>query len=176
MITSVYERGVNKKNLAGRVLDQRSFERNFSSEELNHVMQIDTWVQCDRCEKWRMVHPSMDTSDLPDKWYCEMNISDKERSNCDAEEMGVEFYRDFFSTPMNQTSAQCTTVPKSSSLMNKESPSKQSEDDKVEATKRDVILSELVELIGGDKATNAVDTSRKKSKTLISKYYFQDDC
>ena len=29
-----------------------------------------TWVQCDRCEKWRRVHGN---DELPDEWWCELN-------------------------------------------------------------------------------------------------------
>ncbi|KAJ1459442.1 hypothetical protein M885DRAFT_434992, partial [Pelagophyceae sp. CCMP2097] len=31
------------------------------------------WVQCDRCEKWRRVPATIDTSQLPEQWFCEMN-------------------------------------------------------------------------------------------------------
>lgn len=44
------------------------------------------WVQCDNCKKWRILPSSVDTSELPLHWYCEMNTFDPERSRCSAPE------------------------------------------------------------------------------------------
>jgi hypothetical protein len=44
------------------------------------------WVQCDSCKKWRILPSSVDTSELPKHWYCEMNTFDPERSRCSAPE------------------------------------------------------------------------------------------
>ena len=44
------------------------------------------WVQCDNCKKWRILPSSVQTSELPLHWYCEMNTFDKERSRCSAPE------------------------------------------------------------------------------------------
>ena len=108
---------------------------------------------------------------LPEKWYCEMNISDKARSSCEAEEKSGEFYRNFFASINDENSANCTPVT-SNTIENKKA-STQSQVDHLEATKRDIILSGLVEISKtGDRDMN----SRKKFKSLISKYYFQDDC
>lgn len=45
------------------------------------------WVECSRCEKWRIIpaRPDGVHEDVPDVWYCEMN-SDTERNFCDAPE------------------------------------------------------------------------------------------
>ena len=40
-----------------------------------------TWVQCDRCSKWRVVSGD----DLPESWYCEMN-ADKAFASCNVAE------------------------------------------------------------------------------------------
>ncbi|XP_050738881.1 uncharacterized protein LOC127009656 isoform X2 [Eriocheir sinensis] len=32
----------------------------------------DTWVQCDRCSKWRKLTHILDPATLPDRWYCTM--------------------------------------------------------------------------------------------------------
>lgn len=50
--------------------------------------KITPWVQCDRknCKKWRKVPATVNTADLPDKWFCELNTWDSERANCDAPE------------------------------------------------------------------------------------------
>ena len=35
---------------------------------------LDQWVQCDNCKKWRKLHSSTDISSLPTKWFCRLNI------------------------------------------------------------------------------------------------------
>jgi hypothetical protein len=46
----------------------------------DHLVQ---WVECSRCQKWRIIHPRQEN--LPDEWFCEMN-SDITRNTCDAPE------------------------------------------------------------------------------------------
>ena len=43
------------------------------------------WVECSRCEKWRIIHPLPDGSDevIPDIWFCEMN-RDGLHNTCEA--------------------------------------------------------------------------------------------
>ena len=41
---------------------------------------------CDICEKWRKLPQHVDTSELPEKWVCSMNIWDESRNSCDAPE------------------------------------------------------------------------------------------
>lgn len=41
------------------------------------------WVACDRCGKWRRLPMSVDPDELPNKWYCEMNVYDRQRNSCD---------------------------------------------------------------------------------------------
>ena len=45
------------------------------------------WVECSRCEKWRIIPPRPDGQheEVPEVWFCEMN-SDLERNFCDAPE------------------------------------------------------------------------------------------
>eukprot|EP00549_Striatella_unipunctata_P004916 CAMPEP_0118695326 /NCGR_PEP_ID=MMETSP0800-20121206/13112_1 /TAXON_ID=210618 ORGANISM="Striatella unipunctata, Strain CCMP2910" /NCGR_SAMPLE_ID=MMETSP0800 /ASSEMBLY_ACC=CAM_ASM_000638 /LENGTH=274 /DNA_ID=CAMNT_0006594081 /DNA_START=26 /DNA_END=847 /DNA_ORIENTATION=- len=45
-----------------------------------------TWVQCDKCKKWRRLRGVVDANKLPSKWYCSMNRNDPERSRCSAPE------------------------------------------------------------------------------------------
>jgi len=45
-----------------------------------------TWVQCDRCKKWRRLRGAVDAEKLPSKWYCTMNKTDPERARCNAPE------------------------------------------------------------------------------------------
>lgn len=46
------------------------------------------WVQCDRCGKWRALPATVDSSSLPDIWWCEMNTYDAEHNRCDQPEEG----------------------------------------------------------------------------------------
>ena len=43
------------------------------------------WVECSRCEKWRIIPPMPDGSEevIPDIWFCEMN-RDPLHNTCDA--------------------------------------------------------------------------------------------
>ena len=34
------------------------------------------WVQCDKCQKWRLLPSFVDSTSLPDKWFCSMNVYD----------------------------------------------------------------------------------------------------
>src|SRR6185437_11729243 len=42
-----------------------------------------TWVQCDKCLKWRRIGSGIDEATLPDKWYCKLNTFNKSFSTCD---------------------------------------------------------------------------------------------
>ncbi|XP_039599784.1 uncharacterized protein LOC120522979 [Polypterus senegalus] len=54
---------------------KRKNEDPFSSVPVEDtVTQPDqNWVQCDECRKWRKLPDGIDTSELPDNWYCHMN-------------------------------------------------------------------------------------------------------
>jgi hypothetical protein len=54
------------------------------------MQEFNDWVQCDRCEKWRMFSKQTDQI-LPDKWYCEMN-DDVENNSCQHEERDQFWY------------------------------------------------------------------------------------
>ena len=45
-----------------------------------------TWVQCDKCKKWRRLRGVVDEKKLPTKWFCSMNRNDPERARCSAPE------------------------------------------------------------------------------------------
>ncbi|XP_033106039.1 MORC family CW-type zinc finger protein 3-like [Anneissia japonica] len=40
-----------------------------------------TWVQCDKCSKWRKLPDSVDPDQLPERWFCSMN-KDTSQNNC----------------------------------------------------------------------------------------------
>jgi hypothetical protein len=45
-----------------------------------------TWVECDKCHKWRRLRGVVDERKLPPKWYCSMNKNDPDRARCSAPE------------------------------------------------------------------------------------------
>lgn len=49
-----------------------------------------TWVECDKCKKWRRLRGIVDAKKLPPKWYCTMNRNDPERAKCSAPEEEYE--------------------------------------------------------------------------------------
>lgn len=74
------------KHLALAARLQQQINANFAPP-----LQVDNWVQCDACSKWRKLADGMDPERLPDDWYCSQNTWDVERSNCDApEEEGAD--------------------------------------------------------------------------------------
>lgn len=49
-----------------------------------------TWVECDKCKKWRRLRGVVDEKKLPTKWFCSMNRNDPERARCSAPEEEYE--------------------------------------------------------------------------------------
>lgn len=90
MEEKIYARSVNKSGLAERVVDFRFPQRYFTCHELNELQNNDTWVQCDRCEKWRMLILENET-ELPEHWDCSMN-RDPYNNRCEIEEKSTEWY------------------------------------------------------------------------------------
>ena len=54
----VYSRAVNKSGLALRLVDGKNIQRCFTNDEVADIRAIDDWVQCDRCDKWRLLPPN----------------------------------------------------------------------------------------------------------------------
>lgn len=52
------------------------------------LKKVTQWVQCERrnCKKWRKLPGHVDSSQLPEKWFCEMNIWDIDRAFCEGPE------------------------------------------------------------------------------------------
>lgn len=98
MEQKVYSRIINKTAIAARVIDKKQPQRNFTSRELDDILQIDNWVQCDECEKWRMLPPWVEPpGDLgDDTWTCKDNVFDPDRSVCGAKEWDANLYNRFF--------------------------------------------------------------------------------
>jgi hypothetical protein len=152
----VYSRSVNKTSLFLRAVEQKNLERIFTEAELENMLENDSWVQCNKCAKWRMLHPKADDENLPDEWNCEMNTYDPDRSTCEAPE------------------------DRNPGFISKLSdPDEDKYDEKLELTKRDVILGHLLKCFSNEmdcfREKNKESLKRQKSsKSLISKYYFHD--
>ena len=44
------------------------------------------WVQCERCQKWRLLPTTINLESLPEHWFCELNVYDTKHNNCSAPE------------------------------------------------------------------------------------------
>ena len=190
----VYSRSVNKTSLSLRVVDKKHPERNFNASELENLLEHDSWVQCDRCDKWRMLPPEADNIDnLPEKWFCELNELDPERSTCDAAERDDKFYSVFFAERNLLNAGEIKKLP-GDSLLIVETAAIVQEAETLAYTKRDTILSHLLEATSRSldtSACNGTDVKMKCAKqldikmegdkgatklsnVLVSKYYFHD--
>ena len=69
MEEKVYTRAVSKSSLAQSLLDKKQFSRIFTRKEMDDFCKNYDWVQCDKCEKWRILPPEcdIDVETLPDK-------------------------------------------------------------------------------------------------------------
>jgi len=175
MEEKVYSRSVNKTHLAASVVDQKAILRTYTSQELSDIMKFDTWVQCDECDKWRMLPSSEEGVEELDIWNCKMNVNDPLRSHCAAKEQDTVWYNKHYNSLL-VNSASDETV-QNEDIEFRPIANHVIDDIKIEATKQDAILTGLV--------AGAVDStetcSRKQSKkdkacplSLISKYYFHD--
>jgi len=200
MEEKIYSRSVNKSSLAARVIDLRFPERSFTTNELTNLLNTDTWVQCDKCDKWRMLPPEADVDNLPEKWFCEMNLFDLARSKCTAKERDTRWYAQFFerrflesmgldakdSIITDQATSQESTVTDQPSETPRESIDTGREsigtnqgliDHKKEAcTQRDPILRQMLSGVSDQPDSKGVKKKEKtkSKKSWISKYYFHD--
>ena len=63
------------------------------AEDLAKNAEIEIkWVQCDRCDKWRILPLGADMPTSKGVWHCVMNIHDHLRSTCDAPEQTEDEY------------------------------------------------------------------------------------
>jgi len=84
---SSVSRRKNVKKMASSELDESpSSEKSVLSGESHTKEEREPWVQCDRCEKWRLLPRYVQMSTLPERWYCELNIYDPKRNHCGAPE------------------------------------------------------------------------------------------
>jgi hypothetical protein len=68
------------------VIGEGFAKKNKKKDAAKESEENENWVQCDSCQKWRLLPPHADMESLPDTWYCELNIYDDRRNNCNAKE------------------------------------------------------------------------------------------
>ena len=82
------ERIIAKQEVViGEGFSRKNKKKEASVKEANEDVN---WVQCDRCQKWRLLPPHINMKSLPDVWFCEMNTYDEKRNNCSAKEQTAE--------------------------------------------------------------------------------------
>jgi hypothetical protein len=154
----VYSRSVNKTGVAIRVVDGKSIKRSFTAKEVEAMQENLTWVQCDKCEKWRMLPSDVSEEDLPEKWLCKMNLVDVRNNTCEAPERDQLWYeRHLYSTDaeLNESPIKCmASDPIDTSA---------SQRAKKKLVSNDEILEHLLDV-----------TERQKKTTMISKFYFHE--
>lgn len=48
--------------------------------------ELQKWIQCSRCEKWRRVPYGLDDNAIPDEWQCKDNVWDPPHNSCDVQQ------------------------------------------------------------------------------------------
>lgn len=105
-----------------------------------------------------MLPVDTDLKDLPDKWFCEMNVDDDVNNNCSASEKDSKWYGRHYSDQLEvlkDSPAKCIARDSSDSAI--------PQDQKASLVERDEILKHLLEV-----------TADKRKNSVISKYYFHD--
>jgi len=157
MEEKVYRRQINKTSLSKRLVDQNNPARHFTARELDDIAEMDLWVQCDSCDKWRLLPPGMQNEMIPDQWYCYMNVLDPDRSTCDAKERDLRWYNNHFH------SAEADVEELETEMQSEE---------KEAHTKRDKILSGIISSQRGELMRQR--GPGQVVENWLSKYHFHD--
>jgi hypothetical protein len=89
MARSSAARGVNDSHLLDTDEDEDDLH-NGASIFGQTQGQNATWIECDKCKKWRRLRGVVDEKKLPAKWFCSMNKNDPARARCAAPEESYE--------------------------------------------------------------------------------------
>lgn len=83
-IVSTKQDGEKEKEPNAEGKKRKRKERQDEDSESSNE-DVNNWVQCFSCKKWRIIPNHITISSLPDRWYCHMNV-DLKRNTCDAPE------------------------------------------------------------------------------------------
>ncbi|CAJ1944433.1 unnamed protein product [Cylindrotheca closterium] len=72
------------KELAAKKKKKRRRKNGSDEEESDDDER--QWVQCDKCQKWRILPSRVEASSLPEVWQCSMNDWDPKHSDCSVAE------------------------------------------------------------------------------------------
>lgn len=84
------KRGRDGKETSTRLTKSKRKATDQSTLEDDNEENDENWVQCDRCQKWRLLPEFVDMDGLPERWFCEMNKYDARRNKCSASEQTVK--------------------------------------------------------------------------------------
>jgi CW-type Zinc Finger len=117
----IYGRCVNKTGVSLQVVDKLSIARCFTAQELEDLLDNLIWVQCEKCEKWRVLVNAVSDENIPESWDCSMNTTDPCNNKCEASEKSQAWYEQKYYTvdPGNDDGA--IASPKKLSQSSKES-------------------------------------------------------
>lgn len=48
--------------------------------------ELQKWIQCSRCEKWRKVPYGLNDEDIPEEWQCRDNVWDVQFNSCNVQQ------------------------------------------------------------------------------------------
>lgn len=82
--SNVFETATAPSSSADKLVDMERDEGSIFGQTTGSSNS--TWVECDKCKKWRRLRGVVDERKLPPKWYCTMNKNDPERARCSAPE------------------------------------------------------------------------------------------
>ena len=182
----IYGRCVNKMGVAFRVIDKKTIERCFTANELEDLLRNLIWVQCAKCEKWRVLVNAISEQNVPEEWDCSMNIADKYNNTCSASEKSQAWYETkYFNSnpspsPMESNSRESTQQSQVETPDGKKHPSKNNDSpllspSSVNDPKKvdDPATAKLVD--NDDVLKHLLDvTAIGKLQNLICDYYFHD--
>ena len=167
------------------MIDKKTIERCFTEAELEDLLRNLIWVQCAKCEKWRVLVNEISEQNVPEEWDCSMNIADKFNNSCNASEKSQAWYEmKYFSNEPNQI------LMEPSSRESTQQSQSETPDGKMHGTDNNnidlhsertpngkkVVDDETAKLVDNDDVLkHLLDvTAIGKKQKLICDYYFHD--
>ena len=172
----MYGRCVNKMGVAFRVIDKKTIERCFTEAELEDLLRNLIWVQCAKCEKWRVLVNEISEQNVPEEWDCSMNSSDKYNNTCNASEKSQAWYEKKYFSNASAANIMEPSSRESTQQSQSETPDSKSLSQGSPNGKKKYIDDATAKLVDNDNVLkHLLDvTAMGKQKKLICDYYFHD--